>query len=158
MNTAPRIDCVFSFCPRSIPKHGSCNVKDREKSRSNMLILETDRDTGELFARALETHRGCKCYMASDEAEAMSLLKDIPFHLLIADLEMLMATDFSLLKRIKKSFPEMMVLAAGYIHQKVQMSLALSHGADGSITKPIQVNLFRRQIDAFCFPEMSSTP
>lgn len=133
-------------------------MKDREKCRSNILILETDRDAGELFARALETHRGCKCYLASDEAEVMSLLKDIPFHLFIADLEMLTASDFSLLKRVKKSFPKMTVLATGYIHQRVQVSLAISHGADGSIIKPIQVNLFRRQIDAVCFPEMHSTP
>ncbi|NLI82818.1 MAG: response regulator [Deltaproteobacteria bacterium] len=131
-------------------------MKEKERTRSNVLILEPDRDTGELFARALETHRGCKCYLAAGEADALALLKDIRFHLCVADLGLLMSGDYSLLRKIKKSHPEVVVLAGGYLHQKAHIALALAHGADGSFLKPIQVNRFRREVDALCFPERSA--
>lgn len=125
-------------------------MRDRDNARSNILIVDPDRDTGELFARALETHRDCKCYLASNEAEVMSLLRDIRFELVLADLSLLSAGDFSLLKRIRSTFPSVPVIADGYIHQRAQLALAMAHGAKGTIIKPIKVELFRRQIDAFC--------
>ena len=130
-------------------------MRDRENTRSNILIVDPERDTGELFARSLETHRDCKCYLASDETEVMSLLKDIRFELVLADLSLLMAVDFALLKRIRKTFPNVRVIADGYLHQRAQLTLALAHGAEGTIIKPIKVDLFRRQIDAFCMARTS---
>ncbi len=125
-------------------------MRDKEHARSNILIVDPDRDTGELFARALETHRDCKCYLASNEAEVMSLLRDIRFEIVLVDLSLLIAGDFSLLKRIRNTFPHVPVIADGYIHQRAQLTLAMTHGAQGTIIKPIKVELFRRQIDAFC--------
>jgi len=124
-------------------------MREKENARSNILIVDPDRDTGELFARSLETYRDCKCYLASSETEAMSLLKDIRFELVLADLGLLMAADFSLLKRIRKTFSHVPVIVDGYEHQRSQLAVALAQGAVGTIIKPIKVDVFRRQIDAF---------
>ena len=80
-----------------------------DMNRKNILILEADRDVSELFARAIEVRRDCKCYLAGGEEEAFDLMQDIPFALALVDLSIAMEGDFRLLKKIKKGIPGDMV-------------------------------------------------
>jgi DNA-binding response OmpR family regulator len=123
-------------------------TKDHQ-NRKNILILEPEPDVGELFARALETHRDCKCYLASSENEAMDLIKDISFGLVLVDIGVAMASDFSLLRRIKRALPGMPVVVDAYLHQREQVHRALALGADNYIIKPIKVDSFRKKMDEF---------
>ncbi|MDP2993444.1 MAG: response regulator [Deltaproteobacteria bacterium] len=118
-------------------------------NRKNVLILDPERDVGDLFARALETCKDCKCYLTSKKEEAIALLKDISFHLLLVDMGMAMAGDFSLLKKVRRLSPDMIILVEAYLHQKEQVSKALEYGARGYIIKPITVDEFRKKIDEF---------
>ena len=65
-----------------------------EMNRKNILILEADRDVSELFARAIEVRRDCKCYLAGGEEEAFDLMQDIPFALTLVDLSIAMEGEF----------------------------------------------------------------
>jgi DNA-binding NarL/FixJ family response regulator len=117
--------------------------------RRNILILDPERDVGELFARALEARKDCKCYLTSREKEALALLKDVEFDLLLVDMASVMAGDFCLLKKIKRDTPDVVIVVDGYLHQRDQIHKALEHGARGYIIKPIKVDEFRKAIDAF---------
>ena len=119
-------------------------------NRKNILILEPDRDVSDLFARALEARKDCKCYMASKEDEAMDLLKDIPFHLILADLSTVMVKDFGVLRKIRHQFPGTTIIVHAYLHQKEHLCKALTLGAYAFIYKPIKVELFRKKIDELC--------
>lgn len=118
-------------------------------SRKNILILDPERDICELCARALETQGECKCYVASTEEEAVSLLQDIAFELLLIDMSMAMLDDYVLLKKIKRLFPRVAVIVATYLHQKGFIAGALAIGAAGHLIKPIKVDLFRRRMAEF---------
>jgi DNA-binding NtrC family response regulator len=122
-------------------------------NRKNILILDPERDICELCARALETQRDCKCYVASREEDAISLLGDISFDLLLVDMSMAMTDDFALLKKIKRSFPRVAVIVAVYLHQKGSIAGAVSVGAAGHLVKPIKVDSFRRRIAEFLSPD-----
>lgn len=120
-----------------------------EMMRKNVLILDPERDTSELFARALERRRDCKCYLASKEQEAMDLMGDIAFDLLVADLGTLMPGDFFLLKKIKRLFPAILVILDAYLHQQDLVNRALTFGASGYFFKPIQIDALRKKMDEF---------
>jgi DNA-binding NtrC family response regulator len=117
--------------------------------RRNVLIVDTERDEGELFARALEARRNCKCYLTGKDKEATTLLKDVPFDLLLVDASIAMAGDFSLLKRIRRDYPQLVTIVVAYFHQKELVHRALEQGASGHIVKPIKVDDFRKKIDGF---------
>jgi response regulator of citrate/malate metabolism len=118
-------------------------------NRKNILILEADRDVGELFARAIELRRDSKCYLAEGEEEAADLMQEIPFDLALVDLGSAMAENFRLLKKIKRMFPEIIIIIIAYLHQKEILNKALSLGAHGHIFKPIKLDLFRQKIEQF---------
>lgn len=118
-----------------------------EMNRKHILILEADRDVGELLARAIEVRRDCKCYLAGGEDEAFDLMGDIPFVLTLIDLSMAMEGDFRLLRKIRQRFPEMVVIVNAFLHQKEHLERSLILGARGHITKPIKVDACRKKIE-----------
>jgi response regulator of citrate/malate metabolism len=120
-----------------------------EINRKNVLIVEVDRDVSELFARALEVRRDCKCYLAASEEEAADLMRDIPFDLVLVDFGIAMDGDFRFLKRIGRMFPEIIVVIDAYLHQKEHLSRALVLGAKDYLFKPIKLDSFRKKIEQF---------
>jgi len=118
-------------------------------SRKNILIFDPERDTSELFARALESRRNCRCYLAGSAAEALDLLEGIPFDLMILDLRSAMADDYLLVRKIRRFSPQTILIVVGYLHQKEQMLKAVSLGVRGHIIKPIQLDAFRKKIEEF---------
>lgn len=120
-----------------------------EMCRKNILILEADRDLSELFARAIEARRDCKCYLAEGEEEVADLMQEIPFDLALLDLGLAIDGDFRLLKKIRRRFPELTIIIAAYLHQKETLNKALALGAHGHIFKPIKLELFRKKIEEF---------
>ncbi len=119
-------------------------------SRKLILILDPDRDTNELFARALETYRDCKCYTSMNEQEALDLVKEIVFDIVLGDMAMLMAGDYGLLRKFKQIAPNTMIVVHAFLHQKQMISRALSLGVYDYIIKPIKVEVFRKKVDEFC--------
>lgn len=125
-----------------------------EKNRRNILILDPERDTAELFARALETHGpGWKCYWARTSREAESLLCEMAFHFLLADFSTLQEDHFLLLEAFQEGAGDAVVIVHAYLNQKDDIQEAIKKGAQGYFIKPIMINSLRKLIDDFAPPQ-----
>ncbi|MGO8945523.1 MAG: response regulator [Syntrophobacteraceae bacterium] len=121
-----------------------------EKSRKNILILDPERDTAELFTRALESHcEGYKCYWASSSQQAMSLFPEIPFNFVLADISMLQQDHFLLMDSIHKAACRTVVIVGAYLSERNYVKKAMEMGAAGYFIKPIAVSSLRKLIDDF---------
>lgn len=120
-----------------------------DKCRKKILILDSDRDVAELFARALETGGKFKCYLAFSEDEALNVLRDIGFDLLLVDLETAWRNEFAMFRKVKRLAPEILIVLDGYVHQKMPLTRAVSLGADGYLIKPIKIDSLRKKIEEF---------
>ncbi len=119
-----------------------------EKKRRNVLILDPERDTAELFMRALETHtKSCKCYWVKTSDEAQSLLSEISFDFLLADFSLLEQDGFLLLEAIREVPCRTLVVVDAYISQNENIKKVLNLGATGYFIKPIMINSLRKLID-----------
>jgi len=119
-----------------------------EKSRINILILDPEQDTAELFTRALETYsNGCKCYWVKTCQEARSLLTEIQFSILLADLSTLEQDHFLLLDALREMPMGTRVIVDAYLNQKEDISKMLTRGVAGYFIKPVKVSALRKLID-----------
>ncbi len=121
-----------------------------EKSRKNILILDPERDTAELFTRALESHGdGYNCYWVNNSQQAWSLLSEIPFSILLADVSMLQKDHYLLLDSIKETPCRTVIIANAYPNEKSDIKKAMQMGAACYFMKPIMVSSLRKLIDDF---------
>jgi len=121
-----------------------------EKQRKNILILDPERDTAELFMRALETHtNSSKCYWVQTPEEARTLLAEISFNFVLADFSVLEQDHFLLLETIRGVPCQTMVIVDAYLNQKEDIKQVLKLGATGYFIKPIMINSLRKLIDDF---------
>ncbi|MFZ0931133.1 MAG: response regulator [Syntrophobacteraceae bacterium] len=121
-----------------------------EKSRKNILILDPERDTAELFARALESHcDGYKCFWVNDSQQARSLFSEIAFSFLLADISMLQQDHFLILDSIQKAACRPVVIVDAYLMDSNNVKKALEMGAAGYFIKPVTVSSLRKLIDDF---------
>jgi response regulator of citrate/malate metabolism len=128
-----------------------------EKNRIHILILDPERDTAELFARALETHQNsCKCYWAITTQDARSLLSEIGFDFLLADATLLQQDHFLLIDSIREMGAGPSVVVNGYMNQKDDIQAAMKTGAVSYFIKPIMVNALRKLIDELAQPLQAS--
>lgn len=95
---------------------------------------------------------GYSTFVAADAAEALRLLQDSPFDVLLTDLQLPGMSGMELLKRVKTDYPEtisIVITAFGTVATAVE---AMKSGAYDYVTKPLQqyrlIELLRRAIDA----------
>lgn len=123
-----------------------------KKQRRQVLILDPERDTAELFGRALETHvHECKCYWVQTPGEARSLLLELPFDFVLADFSLLEYDHFLLVDQIREASRETIILVSAYLNQKNHLDRVLQEGVAGYFIKPIMINSLRKLIDDFSF-------
>jgi len=121
-----------------------------QKSRKNILILDPERDTAELFARAIESHcDGYKCFWVNNPQQARSLFSEIPFSFLLADISMLQQDHFLLLDSIQKAACRTVVIIDAYLSEINNVKKAMEMGAAGYFIKPVAVSSLRKLIDDF---------
>jgi DNA-binding response OmpR family regulator len=132
-------------------------------SRLNILIFDPERDMADLLTRAIESHLGSKCYLATSEEECLALLRDIPFDLALLDYHALAANGLKLLRRIRQEYPRVTLVIQAYLHQQEQAQAAKGHGAEALIIKPLPIRIFREKLKAIlsqrppCHQEGDST-
>ncbi len=114
-----------------------------------ILILDPDRDMGELFRRSLEKRRNNRCLLTFDEQEALSILQSFPIHLMLVDITLLSRSHFQLLHRILSRSPHTILLADGYINHLDLLRYAVTKGAHGYFAKPISVEACRKIVETF---------
>ncbi|MHC1727158.1 MAG: response regulator [Syntrophobacteraceae bacterium] len=125
-----------------------------EKNRRNILILDPERDTAEFFTRALETRSNSfKCYWVKTPEEAKSLLSEIHFNFLLADICVLRDDHFLLLNEIREMCCRTVVIVDAYLNEKESVRKAMELGAKGYFIKPVMVNSLRKIIDDLALPD-----
>ena len=85
---------------------------------------------------------GYKSDIAGGANEALQLLKDKRYDLLISDINMPQVTGIELLQRVKELYPEMAVIMATAVDQRDTAIQALLLGAYAYIIKPFHKNEF----------------
>ncbi len=102
-----------------------------------------------MFARALEAGSGFKCYVTFQEEEALDILQEIQFDLLLVDFHVAWQNDFAFLRKFKRLAPRTLILLDAYVHQRVPLQRAVSLGAAGCLIKPIKIDVLRSKVEEY---------
>ena len=120
------------------------------KNIRNVLVVEDDKNTMEIFSRALG-NKDCRVTMSLSMEEALLGFDQMPYDLVIADIFMAGMGGIEGIKRIRKARPDVKILAtsAGYSEMSPDAALkaAKQVGADAVLPKPFSLNDLRAAVD-----------
>jgi len=106
--------------------------------RPRLLIVDDEEDMLRLLKRSLSTDLNCEIEMAPNAYQALSLLEEAPFDVILADIRMPGMDGMEFLDRIRQDYLGLTVVlmtAYGTIDLAVQ---AIKNGAYDFITKPFE--------------------
>ena len=110
-----------------------------ESQITRILIVDDNPNMSNLLSDMLEVF-DFSSQRASDGEEALSLLNQEGFSLLITDLRMPKMTGLELLKTVKDKYPKLpVVVITGYSTEATEQEL-LTAKADGFLNKPFRMN------------------
>ncbi len=110
-----------------------------ENEARRVLIVDDNPNMSNLLSDMLEVF-DFSSQRASDGEEALSLLNQEDFSLLITDLRMPKMTGLELLKAVKDKYPKLpVVVITGYSTEATEQEL-LTAKADGFLNKPFRMN------------------
>ena len=114
-------------------------ITDMERQgKTRLLIVDDEEDMLRLLKRSLSADLDCEVQTAPNAYQAMALLEESPFDVVLADIRMPGMDGMEFLGRIKEGFPGLsvvMMTAFGTIDIAVQ---AIKEGAYDFITKPFE--------------------
>jgi DNA-binding NtrC family response regulator len=108
------------------------------QGKTKLLIVDDEADMLRLLKRSLSVDLGCEIQTASNGYQALELLEESPFDVVLADIRMPGMDGMEFLGRIKGGYPGLtvvMMTAFGTIDLAVQ---AIKEGAYDFITKPFE--------------------
>jgi len=104
----------------------------------HILVVDDEPDMLQLLKRSLEPDLNCRVETASSGEEALHLLSQLPFDLMLADIKMPGMDGMALLEMVRKSYSSLtvvMMTAYGHIELAVE---AMRAGAYDFIAKPFE--------------------
>ena len=104
-----------------------------------ILIVDDDDIIRGLVFRWLTDH-GYACRSAANGEEALGLLRESEFSLLVSDIVMPGMSGLELLKVVREQFPDMAVIMASSLDDRATAIGALRNGAHGYVIKPFDEN------------------
>lgn len=107
--------------------------------KSSILIVEDDRDLGNLLRQYLELS-GFEVARAVDGAEARNILQNQTFHILIVDVMMPNVDGFALARYLKEQYPDQAFLFVTARNRQEDVLHGLRLGAEDYITKPFDAD------------------
>ena len=117
-----------------------------KKNIRNVLVVEDDKNTMEIFSRALEMEN-CRVTMSLNMEEALLGFDQMPYDLVIADIFMTGMGGIEGIQRMREVRPEVKILAtsAGYSDMTPQAALKAAEkiGADAVLPKPFTLDDLR---------------
>ncbi len=117
-----------------------------KKKIRNVLVVEDDKNTMEIFSRALEKEN-CRVTMSLNMEEALLGFDQMPYDLVIADIFMTGMGGIEGIQRMREVRPEVKILAtsAGYSVMTPQAALKAAEkvGADAVLPKPFSLDDLR---------------
>ncbi len=106
-----------------------------------ILLVDDDAATLEVITIYLES-RGHSVKACEGGQEALDVLDDHAFDLIISDVQMAGMNGFELLRAVRKRVPEVGFILMTAYEDKYPLSEALEAGADGYISKPFSLSKF----------------
>ena len=106
-----------------------------------ILLVDDDAATLEVITIYLES-RGHSVNACEGGQEALDVLDDHAFDLIISDVQMAGMNGFELLRAVRKRVPEVGFILMTAYEDKYPLSEALEAGADGYISKPFSLSKF----------------
>lgn len=109
------------------------------------MVVDDNRDNLDLIGHILDGE-GLDCEMAVSGMEALAMMENRPFKLVLTDLMMPQMNGIQLLEKLKESWPDIEVIiitAHGSIKTAIE---AIKKGAYGYILKPFEPDDFRLEI------------
>ncbi|MDX1419132.1 MAG: response regulator [Rubricoccaceae bacterium] len=115
------------------------------------LVVDDEPDVELLFTQRFrrETRKGIvSLHFASSGADALRFLRDrdIDVVLVLSDINMPGMTGLELLRVVKEEFPDLRVLMVTAYDDATMQQEALSHGAEGYLTKPLDFSELKREV------------
>jgi CheY-like chemotaxis protein len=116
---------------------------------ARILVVDDDKDILTMAERVL-AHSGHSTVIATDAIQAMDILNQVNFDLLISDANMPHYSGFDLIKTVRNSkrFDDMGVAMLTSLRERRDVERAVALGADDYIVKPIDPILFVSKVDA----------
>ncbi|MFV8752490.1 response regulator [Nannocystaceae bacterium ST9] len=113
------------------------------------LIIDDCRFLAERVARVLSA-RGFDTILATDGYEALNLLHDRRFALVVLDVDMPFVSGMTLLRRLRLDpiHADVPVLMLGADPSPAEHEYALAQGASGYLAKPLQVRPLNAMVDS----------
>ena len=106
-----------------------------------ILLVDDDAATLEVITIYLES-RGHSVNACEGGQEALDVLDDHAFDLIISDVQMAGMNGFELLRAVRKRVPDVGFILMTAYEDKYPLSEALEAGADGYISKPFSLSKF----------------
>jgi CheY-like chemotaxis protein len=118
------------------------------KNRKKVLVVEDNPNMSGLLADMLEVFE-VESVSASDGVEALQLVNDQEFGMVITDLRMPKMTGTELLLAVKEKYPKMpVVLISGYTIDSADDETVTTR-ADGFLSKPFKMNELQEVLNSF---------
>ncbi len=108
------------------------------RAKARLLIVDDERSIREVLTRTLE-HEGYQCETAAGADEALELLSDGSFQMVLSDILMPGRTGIELLEDIKRDFPDVAVAMVTAVAETGTAVDALRRGAIDYLTKPFNL-------------------
>lgn len=110
-------------------------------SKLSVLLVDDDPSILEVLAAFLQS-RQYQVECRSSGSEALDVLRDHEFDLMISDIEMAGMNGFELLRIARRNYPNLGIVLMTAYEDTYPMSEALRAGADGYVSKPFTLEKF----------------
>ena len=119
--------------------------EDHVQTEDRILIVEDEESLRGLFAESLRDRY--ECSTASNAQEALDLLAEQEFSLVISDVQMPGLSGIELLRKIVSSFPEVAVVIVSGVDRSQRVIDALRLGAFDYLIKPCDLDVLQLSVE-----------
>ena len=106
---------------------------------TRVLVVDDDEQMRRVMGRVL-ARAGYDCTLASSGSEALALLGETPYELMVADVNMPGESGLDLARQVRAKHPDTAIVMATGIDDPAIASVALEQGAFGYMVKPFAPN------------------
>src|SRR3989304_3708267 len=113
------------------------NVKENELFPVCILIVDDDKSFGQMLENAIIRYAGFDCSFAQGAQEALTVLEERVFDVVITDINMPDMNGLELTRIIKEKYDSDVIVITGY-YEDFTYEVAIENGANDFIEKPVR--------------------
>jgi signal transduction histidine kinase len=128
----------------SAPDDETQTSEESASGENRILIVDDEEAVRNLFAAALDGQY--ECVTAGDAQDALALLADEPFALMITDVHMPGLSGIELLRRVVADFPDVAVIVVSGVDRTQRVIDTLRLGASDYLIKPCELDVLEMSV------------